>query len=728
MIMHYISDYIDLTNENKPYESEKEHREDYLRLFEYILEEYINARSIAGEKYYTPGIILTDEQAEYYYETRPINRKSSVYNQELANEVSKARDFIKKREEATKDEVLLPIKKIREEFDLTFLEELALLTALALAVDVNRRNLYAYIANDAMLKYSTAGILYSLYSLICEDADISLFEELCRLDGKMRVCFFKKTDSSKISSIMDEPIVLRSDILGYLLGKKISEDIPFGDRHYYDELDLEVFSKIREAFPSSNENSMIYIESKDPLDVPVFLEMSGYKNILILNLDILQKDIDKNGYASNQGAIALRLGRLIVNLKLQSGNLCIKTGEKTDYNILNSVIFVLRKYINDRNLFIFGNDKAPQYIISGKNTIYVFKLPYPDVEEREKLWNYFLYQTGLKLADNLSVSDLADCYELSLNGIHQIVDRVQKQVLWSGQDEIEKSDLKEQLFAYGDSGLSILATFIPSTFTWDDLQIDSAQRDILMVACERFRHRRRIENRLWKAERGAYGNGVSVLLCGPPGTGKTMAAQVVSEELQLPLYRIDVSQIYSKYLGETQKNLGEVFDQAKKTNAILFFDEADALFSKRTDVNDSHDKYANAETAYLLQKIESHNGMVLLATNLFQNFDMAFVRRLTYVVRFSKPDENIRLALWKSILPKTMKIADDIDYEFFAENFDLSGSSIKSILYSAMYMAAAHNRELTNKDIVYAMKYEFEKDGILNDPSKFGRYSVYIIE
>ena len=189
MIMHYISDYIDLTNENKPYESEKEHREDYLCLFEYILEEYISARSIAGEKYYTPGIILTDEQAEYYYETRPINRKSSVYNQELANEVSKARDFIKKREEATKDEVLLPIKKIREEFDLTFLEELALLTALALAVDVNRRNLYAYIANDAMLKYSTAGILYSLYSLICEDADISLFEELCRLDGKMRVCF-----------------------------------------------------------------------------------------------------------------------------------------------------------------------------------------------------------------------------------------------------------------------------------------------------------------------------------------------------------------------------------------------------------------------------------------------------------------------------------------------------------------------------------------------------------
>lgn len=726
--MHYISDYIDLTNENKPYESEKEHREDYLQLFEYILEEYINARSIAGERYYTPGVILTDEQAEYYYETRPINRKFSVYNQELANEVSKAQIFIKKREEATKDEIILPIKTIREEFELTFLEELAILTALALAVNVNRRNLYAYIANDAMLKHTTVGILYSLYSLISEENDISLFEELCRLDGKMRVCFLKKTDSSKLSSIMDEPIVLRSDILEYVLGKKLRENIPFCYKYNSDAPDLDFFSKTVESFPANDESSLIYIESKDNADVPVFLEKNGYKNILILDSEILCRDVEKSGVASNMGAIALRLGRLIVNLKLGHANLCIKIGEKTDRNNLFKILFVLRDYLKDRNIYIYGNEKAPQNIISGNDTIHVIKLPYPDVEEREKLWNYFLNKTGLKLADDLTVSDLADCYELSFNGIQQIISRVQKKVLWSRRDEIKRSDLKEQLFAYGDRGLSNLATFIPSTFTWDDLQIDSAQRDILMVACERFRHRRRIESKLWKAERGAYGNGVSVLLCGPPGTGKTMAAQVVSEELQLPLYRIDVSQIYSKYLGETQKNLGEVFDQAKKTNAILFFDEADALFSKRTDVNDSHDKYANAETAYLLQKIESHSGMVLLATNLFQNFDMAFVRRLTYVVRFSKPDENTRLALWKSILPVTMKTANDLDYEFFAENFDLSGSSIKAILYSAMYIAASQNRELSNKDIVWAMKYEFEKDGVLNDPSKFGRYSVYLYE
>ena len=189
--MHYITDYVDFANENKPYESEKEHREEYLSLFEYILEEYINARSYGGEKYYTPGVILTDEQAENYYETRPIDRKSDVFDRQLANEVSKARNFIKKREEATKDEVELPLKILRERFELSFLEELAILTALALAVDINRRNLYAYIANDAMLKFPTVGILYSMYSLISEEVDISLFDELCSLDGKMAVCFLK---------------------------------------------------------------------------------------------------------------------------------------------------------------------------------------------------------------------------------------------------------------------------------------------------------------------------------------------------------------------------------------------------------------------------------------------------------------------------------------------------------------------------------------------------------
>ncbi|MBO6215928.1 MAG: ATP-binding protein [Lachnospiraceae bacterium] len=215
---------------------------------------------------------------------------------------------------------------------------------------------------------------------------------------------------------------------------------------------------------------------------------------------------------------------------------------------------------------------------------------------------------------------------------------------------------------------------------------------------------------------------------GAPGTGKTMAAQVVANELGLPLYRVDVSQIFSKYIGETQKNLGVIFDEAKKANLILFFDEADALFAKRTEVGDSNDRYANSETAYLLQKIEEHNGMTILATNLYHNFDSAFVRRITYVVRIDSPDEETRLRLWQNTLPKTMGFGADVDFEFLAERFELSGSNIKSILHTAAYMAGSEDRMITMRDMIISLRYELEKLGRIIDSSDFANYGVYLEE
>ena len=141
-----------------------------------------------------------------------------------------------------------------------------------------------------------------------------------------------------------------------------------------------------------------------------------------------------------------------------------------------------------------------------------------------------------------------------------------------------------------------------------------------MMACDRYMHRNRVCRDLEIGGKGAYGNGVSVLLYGPPGTGKTMAAQIVANEVGLPLFRVDLSQLSSKYIGETQKNLSKVFDEAARTNVILFFDEADSVFAKRTEVETSNDRHSNSESAFLLQKLESYSGFVLLATNLFQQF------------------------------------------------------------------------------------------------------------
>ncbi|MBP0979730.1 MAG: ATP-binding protein [Oscillospiraceae bacterium] len=219
-----------------------------------------------------------------------------------------------------------------------------------------------------------------------------------------------------------------------------------------------------------------------------------------------------------------------------------------------------------------------------------------------------------------------------------------------------------------------------------------------------------------------YGKGLSVLLYGPPGTGKTMGAQVIANELGLLLYKIDLSQIINKYIGETEKNLSNIFLEAKKSNAILLFDEADSLFGKRTDVKDSNDKNSNNETSFLLQKMEEYDGVSILTTNKFNNFDDAFRRRIRFIVSFPMPDIKMRRELWKKVFPKQAPLSKDFDDLFLAENFELSGSNIKSIAILASYLAVAERSEIKMKHILLALKYESQKTGKIVSKKDFGVY------
>lgn len=200
-------------------------------------------------------------------------------------------------------------------------------------------------------------------------------------------------------------------------------------------------------------------------------------------------------------------------------------------------------------------------------------------------------------------------------------------------------------------------------------------------------------------EKTSYGRGVSALFYGSPGTGKTMAVQIIAKELGLELYRVDLSKMVSKYIGETEKNISALFDIAKNMNVILFFDEADSLFAKRSEVKDSNDRNANAETAHLLQKMEEYEGMVILATNLVEQIDDAFRRRIKFMVPFRFPDVSTRTKLWHSLIPEKTPLDDSIDLDFFANQFELSESQIKEILWNAAYIAVSDNQPLGNEQI-----------------------------
>ena len=242
--------------------------------------------------------------------------------------------------------------------------------------------------------------------------------------------------------------------------------------------------------------------------------------------------------------------------------------------------------------------------------------------------------------------------------------------------------------------------------------------------CARVRHGPLVHDR-WGFDRALAGNqGLVALFAGPPGTGKTMAAEIVANALALELYKIDLAHVVSKYIGETEKNLDSVFNAAERASAVLFFDEADALFGQRSAVRDAHDRYANIEVAYLLQKIEQYEGVVVLATNLAGNMDEAFLRRLAFRVEFPFPDEEQRAAIWRRVFPVATPLADDVDLDFMATQYRFVGGNIRNVALAAAFLAAAEGRPVGLGHLLQAVRREFQKMGKACSPADFGKYAA----
>ena len=202
-----------------------------------------------------------------------------------------------------------------------------------------------------------------------------------------------------------------------------------------------------------------------------------------------------------------------------------------------------------------------------------------------------------------------------------------------------------------------------------------------------------------------------MLFSGPPGTGKTLAIEVIAGELELDLYKIDLSGVVSKYIGETEKNLARIFEEAEAGNSILFFDEADALFGKRTEVSDAHDRYANIETSYLLQRMEGTDGVIVLATNLRENMDVAFARRIRFILDFPFPDEASRRRIWACHLPGKAPVDPELDIDYLARELKIAGGSIRNIVLNAAFLAADNGGQIKMEHVLHATRREFDKSG-----------------
>jgi hypothetical protein len=255
--------------------------------------------------------------------------------------------------------------------------------------------------------------------------------------------------------------------------------------------------------------------------------------------------------------------------------------------------------------------------------------------------------------------------------------------------------------------LDSLAQRITSTASWPDLVIADGHLELLREIARQVRNRTRVHDDWGFGDRSSRGLGVTALFAGESGTGKTLAAEVIANDLSLDLYRVDLSATVSKYIGETEKNLARLFDAAEGSGAVLLFDEADALFGKRTEVRDSHDRYANVEVAYLLQRMESYRGLAILTTNLRSNLDRAFVRRLRFIVQFPFPDERQRAEIWRRTFPVRTPL-QGIEPEALAK-LTIPGGSIWSIALSAAFAAADDDGPVTTAHVLAAARTEYAK-------------------
>ncbi len=337
--------------------------------------------------------------------------------------------------------------------------------------------------------------------------------------------------------------------------------------------------------------------------------------------------------------------------------------------------------------------------------------------QREQLWRSALGEAHARCpeaADTLAVKLPLSTAELVAAGRSvSALSRVR---------DIETSDVEQTCRAFASPRTDRLANRVSTRYRWDDLVLPAAQMTALRDLCRQVLLEATVLDAWGFGDKSAADRGVAAMFCGPPGTGKTMAASIVANDLGLDLYRVDASKLVSKYIGETEKNLARLFDETDRATTCLFFDEADAIFAKRSDVKDSHDRYANLETSYLLQRIEDFDGLVILATNFRNNIDAAFLRRLSSVVGFPMPDVEQRRRLWQSMLPPAAPRCPDLDLDFFARTFSIAGGHIHNIVLTAAYLAAADEHALGNVHLARATVREFGKIGHSCSVAEFGPY------
>lgn len=607
--------------------------------------------------------------------------------------------------------VFLPLKQIETIFQLNPFEKLCLVMALSVVLNEKYKKIYAYLQDSITETAPTFTLAIELFQYALNDRFPLRFilKENVVLCQMLLVSSCERDHQSYPTMILDE------SILDYILGRDRTDNALF---------EILTIVKPEEYEPSINWNLKTIDKINRFLEVDFDGDVTEKKLIFLTGAEgsgksfqlqqwLNQKSIPAvvvdyaEAIASDYDTLGL-IYDILREVKLVNGVLCLdhftydKTAARERY-------FLRHLSRHCQVLFILSRDNRPHDLKLEAFRVIKLELAMPDYTMRKRVWAHFLKANQMCCDE---IDDLARAFHFTIGRIRSVVETVRAFEAHDNRDGIVTTErLFEASYRSIKHDFGDKAQKVEVRYTFNDLVLPNEIMEELHSICARVRNSGKVFDEWGFGEKLAYGKGLAMIFSGEPGTGKTMAAHAIAKTLNLELYQIDLSQMVSKYIGETEKNLNFIFNEAQRSSAILFFDEADALFGKRTTIASANDKYANVETSYLLQKIEAYEGVTILSSNFLKNMDKAFIRRMNHIIEFHMPNSEQRLKIWEGIFPSKVPLSDSVDLDFLSTHFELSGGNIKNIALRAAFMAAERNEAITMRDLLFAAKEELHKIG-----------------
>ena len=633
------------------------------------------------------------------------------------------KEMLRLEKEASKEGFTLRLKAIESFFDLSSFEWWAFVICLAPALDLRYERIYGYLQDDVTRTSAGTDLLLNL---LLPEEGLSRLEYLPAFEhqGTLQTCrlIIPINKADKPLSALRQTFRVDPSLVNWLQGEYTPSIILGKEAEFYPPPEDTPDTRIADIFKSPKIPAIETIKNLHPM-------------FSLYGADIFQQDMAV-------GQLAIALERPLLKIKISPDENIAAALKKLSSAIRDAKLLQALLYIQDCDPFIDNEgcllssvfnilNLAGDIVLLGSKKPFRFSSemqgndsPLISVafeklttEKRSALWDLLLEGATEQIPHKDRVI-LSGQFNLSSG---QIIAAASSAMSYALQENrgLESTDLFRAARLHSGHHLAELARKIKPRYVWEDLVLPETPLTMLKEMVSMVQSRPMVLETWGLGLKLTAGSGISALFSGPPGTGKTLAAQIMANRLGIDLYRIDLSTVVSKYVGETEKQLERIFSEASESNAILFFDEADSIFGKRSEVKGAHDRYANIEVSYLLQRMEDYNGVAILATNLRANLDEAFTRRLQFIINFPFPEEDYRLQIWEVLMPPDLPRADDLNFAMMAARFKLAGGSIRNIIVSAAYFAAADGGSVTMSHLMHGTRREYQKMGRLLQESDF---------